>query len=363
MANADLSAERRGAPAVGDERDPLDGERPRLEVLAPAQLDRVRQRVDPADVAWLAIAECHPQAASLAHRVGGGAAMLPHSLAVEVDDRPRRLLPTGPVAERIAVVAAGHEADLLALGLVGGHEPELAGDRTDLRLRQLAEREPGVLELVLAEAVEEVGLVLVLVAGSRQPRDAVVVDDPPRVVPGRDRVAVVEMARPAEQRPELHVRVAVDARAGRRAAEIRVEERLHHAGVELALEVHDVERDAQLGGDPPRVVGRVERAAALLELGIGVGDVVEAHPDAHRVMPFSLHQCRGNGGVHAPRHRDEDSGHTPTPWPSGSAATAADPTRIEATTRGTTSAAKSTSASVVVLPSDRRSAPRASSSG
>ena len=33
------------------------------------------------------------------------------------------------LAQRVAVVAAGHEADLLALGLVGGHEAEAAGDR------------------------------------------------------------------------------------------------------------------------------------------------------------------------------------------------------------------------------------------
>ena len=39
-----------------------------------------------------------------------------------------------------------------------------------------------------------------------------------------------------------------------------------HAGRELALEVHDVERDAELRRDAPGVVGRVRGAAALLEL-------------------------------------------------------------------------------------------------
>ena len=109
----------------------------------------------------------------------------------------------------------------------------------------------------------------------------------PRVVAGRHGLAVVQVARPAEQRPELHVRVAVDARAGRPPVEVGVEERLEHAGVELALEVHDVERDAELGGDPAGVVGGIERAAALLELGVRVGDVVQAHPDADDLVPCS----------------------------------------------------------------------------
>ena len=70
-----------------------------------------------------------------------------------------------------------------------------------------------MLELVLAEAVQEVGLVLVLVAGPEQARPAVGADLAAGVVPGRDRLAVVQVARPAEERPELHVGVAVDARA------------------------------------------------------------------------------------------------------------------------------------------------------
>src|SRR4029077_2646387 len=48
--------------------------------------------------------------------------------------------------------------------------------------------------------------------------------------------------------------------------------------------------------------------------------------------------------------RAGDRPHAPTPWPSGSAATATDPSRIDAITRGTTSLAVSTSASVVVRP-------------
>ena len=220
-----------------------------------------------------------------------------------------------------------------------------------------------MIELVLTQAVEEVGLVLVRVARAQQPRSPVRTHVPPRVVTRRDRLAVVQMARSPEQRPELDVRVAVDARRRRLAAHVGVEERLEHAGIELALEVHDVERDVELGGDPTRVVRGVERAAALLELGVAVGDVMEAHPDADHLVALLVEERRGDGRVHPARHRDEDPTHAVTPWPSGSAATATVPRRIEAITRGTTSQAVAISSSVVVRPSESRSAPRASSSG
>ena len=134
-------------------------------------------------------------------------------------------------------------------------------------------------------------------------------------------------------------------------------------GVELALEVHDVERDVELGGDPPGVVRSVRGAAALLELGVAVGDIVEAHPDADDLVALPVQDRRRDRRIHASGHRHEDPAHAGTPWPSGSARTAIVPIRIEAMTRGTTSQAVATSSSVVVRPSERRRAPRASSSG
>ncbi len=220
-----------------------------------------------------------------------------------------------------------------------------------------------MLQLVGPEAVQEVGLVLVVVPGPVQPRPPIGPDDTAGVMTGRHRLAVVQVPRPAEQRAELHVRVAVDAWARRLAAQVRVEEGLDDAGVELALEVHDVERDVELRRDPSGVVGRIERTAALLELGVAVGDVVQPHPDADDLVPLGVQQRGGHRRIDAAGHRHEDPAHAETPWPSGSAATTAEATRIDAITRGTTSAAVATSASVVVRPSDSRSAPRASSSG
>ena len=192
--------------------------------------------------------------------------MLPDLRAVGIEQWPGLRQPASTGPQRVAVVATRDEADLLALGLVGRDEVQRACDRAHLGLRQLAEREARVLQLVGPEAVQEVGLVLVVVPGPVQPRSPIGPDDTAGVVTGRHRLAVVQVPRPPEQRAELHVGVAVDAGARRLAAQVRVEEGLDDAGVELALEVHDVERDIELRCDPSGVVGRIERTAALLEL-------------------------------------------------------------------------------------------------
>ncbi len=220
-----------------------------------------------------------------------------------------------------------------------------------------------MLQLILAQAVEEVGLVLVGITGSQQPGAPIGPNGSPRVVAGRHGLAVVQVTRSPQQRPEFDVSVAVDARRWCPTVEIGVQERLEHAGIEFALEVHHVERDIELGRDAPGIVGGVERAAALLELGVRVGDVVEAHPDPDHLVTLSVEQGGRNGRVHPARHRDQDPTHAGAPWPSGSAATAIVPIRIDATTPGTIAQARLISSSVVVRPSERRNAPRASSSG
>ena len=120
--------------------------------------------------------------------------MLADPLAIDVDDRPRALpaSPPGPAARRGSRHSGTKQISWLS-GLSAVASAEAAGDLPDLGLGQLAEREPGVLELVLAEAVEEVGLVLLLVAGPPEPGPPVRPDVPPGVVAGRDRLAVVQV--------------------------------------------------------------------------------------------------------------------------------------------------------------------------
>ena len=140
------------------------------------------------------------------------------------------------------------------------------------------------------------------------------------------------------------------------------EERLDDAGAELALEVHDVERDPEPAGDAPRVLGRVQRAAALLELRDGVRDVVQAHPDADDLVALLGEQRRRDRAVDAAGHGDEDPAHRGDRLPQRLGGEHRGDARASRRGRAARSAtASSISASVVVRPSDRRSAPRASS--
>src|SRR5205085_2704526 len=123
----------------GDERHARDRDDASLQILTASELDRVRQRIDPADVARSVGGDAQP--APLAHREAGGAGVLTEASTVAVDDRSRCGSPSGTLPERVPVVAAGDEADLLALGLVRRRQPERTSDLADLRLRQLAQRE------------------------------------------------------------------------------------------------------------------------------------------------------------------------------------------------------------------------------
>ena len=130
-----------------------------------------------------------------------------------------------------------------------------------------------------------------------------------RVVPGCDGVTFIQMARAPEQRAELDIGIAVHAGRRRLATEICIQERLQHASVELALQVHDIERDTKLRCDSPGIVRCVQRAAALLELRIGVGHVVQPHPYAHDVVPLLVQERGRNRRIHASGHGHQGASH------------------------------------------------------
>ena len=192
---------------------------------------------------------------------------------------------------------------------------------------------------------------------------------PAGVVAGRDRVALVQVARPPSSAPNLTL--VLQSVHGRRrlAVEVGAEERREHARLELALEVHHVERDAELPGDPARVVGGVQRAAALLELRDVSATSWRRIQTPTTSWPCSVQQRRRDRRIDAARHRDERSRGSGTLRPRrppgragrrrGRAAAARDRRGSAARPRPPSS----TSASVVVRPSESRSEPRASSSG
>jgi len=163
--------------------------------------------------------------------------------------------------EEAAVIAVGHEADLLAVGLVGRDEPESARVIAHLGLGELAHREARGRELRLGERPQEVALILAAIAGTPErvaPRACVALHA--RVVSGGDGDGVPR-ARAGEQRAELQIRVAGHARHRRAAARVAVGEGLDDGAVELLRHVEEVVRDAQPLGHATRVIDGLAAAA------------------------------------------------------------------------------------------------------
>src|SRR4051812_29714773 len=117
MPDPDVRAEAVAVRRIrGDESDVLELDRGRLEVLPARERDHVGARVHSRDVARLGGRDA--ETAPLANGEARGAAVLPHPLAIGVDDRAGLGLPAAPRSERPADVAVGDEADPLALRLL-----------------------------------------------------------------------------------------------------------------------------------------------------------------------------------------------------------------------------------------------------
>ena len=114
------------------------------------------------------------------------------------------------------------------------------------------------------------------------------------------RASAPKTPRALEQVVELEALVAGDAGNRRAPREIGVGEGLDHLAREALGVVRDVEADAEALGDPPRIVGVLERAAARA-----------AARESRIVTPIASaarldQQRRGDRGVDAARHRDDD---------------------------------------------------------
>ncbi len=271
------------------------------ERLARADDDGVRGRVRAEDVER----PLRDDADALA-LPGGEApeAVVPAQLAaLLVHDRP---VPwRQPVAaEERAVVVAGEEARLLALGALRSVESGPLRLRARLRLVLPAEREPDAAELRRVEAREHVRLVLRGIGAAVQEQPSAMLVDT-RVVAGGEPVAA-GAAGEREQLCEAEAAVAGDARIRRLAARVAAHERRHHCAPELFPEV---ERDMR---QPQPVAGlacgdhRLGRAAGALRVrAVRVEPETKRHADGvrsrteqrHRTVDAAAHRHRRPSGA------------------------------------------------------------------
>ncbi len=211
-----------------------------------------------------------------------------------------------PITDDLGVVAAGDEADLDAVGLVGDAEAGLPGQGTHLLLAVAADGEEDVRQQLAAQAEEDVGLVLGGVGGPVQLVPAGAGDDAGVVAGGHE----VGLHLPAvgPELAELQPVVADDARVGRAPGQVLVGEVVDDAA-EVTLEVEGVEGDVEPVGDAAGVAGVLGAAAAPFVGRRAVVGRVHARPheQADDLVALALEQVRGHRAVHAAAHGQDDA--------------------------------------------------------
>ncbi len=225
--------------------------------------------------------------------------------SLEVDDlaRLRRLGPD--LLHHRGVIAVRDEADVLAVGLVGDDQAELAGELAHRRLGQVAEREAQVIELVAGGREQEVALVAGRIGGAvelRPVRPGQAAD----VMAGGEAVGA-EVAGEGEQVGELDRLVARHAGDRGSAAGIFVGEALDDRIAEAGLVVEDVMGDPEPLGDGLGVVD-VAAGAAGLRAADRLAMVVELEGDPDHLGAGAGGERGDHRAVDPARHGDDDPG-------------------------------------------------------
>ena len=221
--------------------------------------------------------------------------------AVFSDDRALLWFEPMP-AEKRAVVVAGEEARLLALGPACSSEPCTLGLRPCYLLVLLAEREGDSREVARLERREHVALVLRRVDSAREEETAVSLDDA-RVVAGRQPLGA-GTPREREQLGEAEAAVAAGARVRRLAAGVAADEGRDNRAPELLAQVERHVRHAEPVTRLARGDHALGRAAGALRIrSVRIEPETEGDPD--RVRPGAEERDRA---VDAAAHRH---GHPP----------------------------------------------------
>ena len=232
-------------------------------------------------------------------------------IAVEIDDIARRRSARLQPLDHVGVAAGRHEADVLAVVLVGDRKAEAPRVLARLGLGHLAERKAQMIELLMRGAEQEVALVALLLAGAVE-RAAGGRRARRHVMAGRQNRGA-ELARGAEQVLELDRHVAVDAGHRRLARDIAFGESVDHRLLEAALVVEHVMRNADPVGDVAGVVDVLPGAAGALPVR-GRPMVVKLQRHADDVVALFLQKRGRHRRVDAAGHGDDDAGVLRAPF-------------------------------------------------
>ena len=276
-----------------------DGER----ALRPDD-DALTLRLEPQHIERLRLA-ADLQPATLAHREMDQAAMRPQHLARAVDDLAGAHGIGADLFDDAGIIAVGHEADILAVGLGGDRQADGAGDVAHPVLGEVAEREAEEFELFAGRGEQEVALVAGRIGGAVQ-LGAVWRRHATHIMARRQTVGA-QIAREPQEIGELDPLVARDAGHWGAAARIIVGKPIDHACAEPAFIIEDVMGDPDPLGDGPRVMDIPARAAALGPLHRDAL-VVQLKRDADHLGAGLRGQRGHDRAVDAARHGNDDPG-------------------------------------------------------
>ena len=200
------------------------------------------------------------------------------------------------------IVAVGHEADVLALGLRRRDEAAGTGQLAHLAFGQLAQRKQHMGQRVLGKVVQHVALVLGGVACPQKlPASRGRIPPAPGVVP-RGHVVEPQLAAALLERLELQEPIAGNARVGRAALEIGVAEGAYHRRVESVAQIEGVVGNAEALAHRARIFHIARRPAGRFLV------VPQHHRRAAHGIARFLQQQRAHGAIDAPRHRRHHAG-------------------------------------------------------
>ncbi len=287
-------------------------------VLDPHRLDRERAARTDHDSPLLGLDPDHIERFGLAADVDPAplangemddSAVVAERGSVNIDDLARNVGFGPEPFHQTGIIAVGHEADVLAVGLGRDIEPDLGRDSPHFGLGQSADREAQEIELLAGRAVEEIALVAALV-GALVELDPAVIDQSPDIMAGRQAIGA-KLARERDQVDELDALVARRARDRCPAAGIFVEEAVDHPFAEAGFIIEHIMGDSEPVGDRLGVVNVLPRAARA-----GPPDrfamIVELERHSNDLGAALCSKRGRDRAVDPARHGDDDSGVTGT---------------------------------------------------
>ena len=208
--------------------------------------------------------------------------------------------------DHLRVMSRRHEADVLAVGLLGIRQAKLTRQFAHPRFRHASQREPQARELRARCREQEVALVALGVGRpvKRPPAASVVTAD--NVVASRQQIGA-KVIGGVEQISEFHVLIAGDARHRSFAGDIGSREWLDHLLAKALLVVEHIMGNAEPRRDIARIMNILPCAARALAV-CRFAMVIELHRDADDVIAFGGQQRRHDRQIDPARHRDDDTG-------------------------------------------------------